>query len=129
MSKTTVAVGCLLALGLVGCVTSSFTNLTPSELPRNPTGQYLIECAWESNQQTVRPETIKPYVIVGFDAYEMRRVPKLTNRWETYIPVPAGQNAVRYHFKVDYEYSKFGKKPGKASVISPEYKLMVVEKQ
>ncbi len=128
MTKTKLSVGCLLALGLAGCVSTSMTNLTPTVAPRNPTGQYLIELAFDSNQQTMRPETIRPYVIVGFDPYELNRVPNLTNRWETYIPVSASQNTVRYHFKVDYEYSQFGKKPGKASVVSPEYKLTVVDK-
>ena len=68
-----------------------------------------------------------PFVVVGFDTYKMQRVLRMTNRWETYIPVPAKQESVRYHFKVDYEYSRFGK-PGKASLVSPEYKLIIVDK-
>ena len=128
MTKTKLSVGCVFALALVGCVSTTLTNLTPSVATRNPTGQYLVEYEWESNQQTVRPETIQPYVIVGFDSYAMKRVPKMTNRWETYIPVPANQDSVRYQFKVDYEYSQFSKKPGKGSIASKEYKLNIVEK-
>ncbi len=118
----------LLTLLLVGCVSTTLTNLTATTQPRNPTGQYLIEYAWDSNQQTVRPETITPYVVIGFNSYKMQRVLRMTNRWETYIPVPAGQESVRYHFKVDYEYNRFSKKPGLASITSPEYKLVIVDK-
>jgi hypothetical protein len=128
MTKTKLSAGCALALLLIGCVSTTLTNLTPTVAPRNPTGQYLIEYAWDSNQQTVREETIKPYVIVGFDSYAMQRVPRMTNRWETYIPVAANQNSVRYHFKVDYDYSTFSKKPGKGSLESREYKLVIGEK-
>jgi hypothetical protein len=128
MTKMKLSVACVCGLLLVGCITTTVTNLTPTEVPRNPSGQYLIEYAWQSNQQTVRPETIRPFVVVGFDTYEMKRVLRMTNRWETYVPVPASQNSLRYHFKVDYDYSQFGKEPGKASIISPEYKLNIVER-
>lgn len=116
-----------LSLLLVGCVTTTITNLTSTQQPRNSTGQYLIEYVWDSNQQTVRQETITPFVVIGFDNYKMQRVLRTTNRWETYIPVAANQESVRYHFKVDYEYSGWGK-PGKASIITPEYKLTIVDK-
>jgi len=107
-------------------VTKTITNLTATQQPRNPSGQYLIEYAWHSNQQSVRPDTITPCVVVGFQTYPMHRVLRTTNRWETYIPVPPDQDSVRYHFKVDYEYSRLSKKPGKASLISPEYRLTIV---
>lgn len=126
-NKNLLAVG-LLTLALVGCVSTTLTNLTPTTQPRNATGQYLIEYVWESNQQTLRPETITPHVIVGFDSYQMRRVLRMTNRWETYVPVPASQDSLRYYFKVDYEYNQFGKKPGVASFKSPEYKLVIQDK-
>jgi hypothetical protein len=118
---------CLLPMLLAGCVTSSITNLTASQQPRNPNNQYLIEYEWDTNQQAVRPESITPYVVAGFDIYEMRPTPRMSNRWEALIPVPPDKNFITYHFKVDYEYNKFGG-VGKSSVISPEYRLNIVEK-
>jgi hypothetical protein len=109
-----------------GCVRHRITNLTASQQPRNPNRQYLIEYEWDSNQQSIRPVSVRPFVIVGFDAYEMRPVLRMTNRWETLITVPAEQTSVNYHFKVDYEYNDFRKR-GKASTISPEYRLKVSE--
>jgi hypothetical protein len=116
----------LLACVVVGCATSKVTNLTPTHEPRSPNNLYPVEYQWNSNDPTIRPETITPYVVAGFDFYSMRRIPKMTNRWEAYIPVPVGQKSVNYHFRVDYEYNSFGKRL-KNSVLSPEYKLQVGE--
>ena len=98
---------CLLlsAVALAGCVTT-LTNLTAT------------------TQQTIKPRTIQPYVVIGFDTYEMRPTYKMTNRWEALIPIPPDKNVVTYRFKVDYEFARFGK-PGKASKASPEYKLYI----
>lgn len=113
----------LLALA-AGCTTGVITNLTPSVMPRNPNGQYLVEMQLNSRQQTLRAESITPYVQVGFDEHKMRLTPKMTNRWETYIPVPASENILRYRFKVDYQYSRFGE-PGQGSIRSDEYRLTI----
>ena len=112
---------------LAACATSTLTNLTPTQQPRNPTGQYLVEMKLDSNQQTLRPESIAPQVMVGFDSYPMRPQLKMTNRWEALVPIPADTGVINYHFKVDYEYNKFGK-PGQASMRSSQYKLSVIDK-
>ncbi len=116
---------CLLfaALSLAGCVTT-VTNLTSTTQKRNPDNLYLIEYQWNSNEQAIRPDSIQPYVTIGFDTYEMRPTRKMNNRWEALVPVPASQSVVTYKFKVDYELNRFGP-PGKASKSSPEYKLYI----
>ena len=116
----------LLSLLVAGCTTSKVTNLTPTREPRNANHLYLVQYQWNSDQQTLRPDTITPYVVIGFDFYPMRRTPKMTNRWEAYIPVPADQKSITYKFKVDYEYNRFGKR-GKGSQFSPDYKLQITE--
>jgi hypothetical protein len=116
--------GALLAF-VAGCLDKVITNLTPSTLPRNATGQYLVEMQLNTRQQTMRPESITPYVVIGFNEYKMRPTPKVNNRWETYVPVPANENVVYYRFKVDYEYNRFGA-PAAGSVRSPgDYKLTI----
>jgi len=115
----------LVLLLVGGCVTSnSVTNLTPSKTKRTPNNLYLVEYEWRSNQQSMRADSITPYVIVGSDVYPMRRVPRMKNRWEAYIPVPKTQNSVVYHIKVDYEYNDFGKR-GKGSIRTEEGKLNI----
>ena len=112
---------------LAGCV-STITNLTPSQLPRNSNGLYPVSVAWDTQQQTVRPQTLTPYVIVGLESYPMRPTLLMSNRWETVIPVPSSEKSVRYHFKVDYEYNAALKKPQKSSKLSKEYTLEIAEK-
>ena len=116
---------CLLLSAAIfaGCVTT-VTNLTSTTQHRNPNNLYLIEYQWDTTQQTVRPQSIQPFVVVGFDTYEMRPTLKLTNRWEALVPISADKSVITYRFKVDYEFARFGA-PGKASKASPEYKLYI----
>lgn len=123
MTKTVLALSLLLALA-AGCVTNTVTNLTATEAPRAANNMYRVEYQWDSTQQTVRPDTITPTVLVGFDQYPMKPVMKMNNRWEAWIPVPAGQSEISYRFKVDYTYTRFGK-PGTASKLSQDYKLFI----
>jgi hypothetical protein len=116
---------CLLTILIASCTTKVVTNLTPSQLPRNPSGQYLVEMKLDSKQQTLREESITPQVVSGFNTYPMRPTLKMTDRWEALVPVPANQDSLVYHFKVDYEYNKFGSKPGQGSLTSEQYKLNI----
>ncbi len=116
----------LLGVLLAGC-TSTITNLTPTQQPRNASGLYPIEVAWDSREQVVRPETLTPYVVVEFESYKMRPTLGMKNRWEVSIPVPADKTVVPYHFRVDYQYNSYGEpKPG--SKLSQGYKLEIVDK-
>jgi hypothetical protein len=123
MTKKWIGLCLLPMLFVVSCVTT-VTNLTSTTQPRNPNNLYLIEYQWDTNQKTIKPDSIQPFVITGFDTYEMRPTPKMTNRWEVLVPVPADQKVLTYRFKVDYEFARFGK-PGKASKGSDEYKLYI----
>jgi hypothetical protein len=124
MTKTLLPLGLAAAL-TAGCVSTRLTNLTATTQPRNATGLYPIEYEWSSNQQTIRYGSIQPHVVVGFDTYEMKPILRTTNRWEALVPVAANADTIYYRFKVDYEYNRFGKKPGLASKSSPEYKLTI----
>jgi len=117
---------CLLLTGLLiaGCATTTVTNLTATTQMRNPNNLYLLEYQWDTTQQTIKPDSVQPYVLVGFDSYEMRPTLKMTNRWEALVPIGPEKKVITYRFKVDYEYGRFGK-PGKASKHSPEYKLYI----
>ena len=112
---------------VAGCsTTSTITNLTPSTLPRNEDGLYPIEMEFTSNQTSLRHDSIRPHVVIGFDFYPMIQMPIQTNRWETLIPVPADQDFVNYRFQIDYDYNDFGGR-SQASVSSEEYKLIIVD--
>ena len=115
----------LLPVLFAGC--SSITNLTPQQQTRNATGLYPVEVALASRQQTLRWETIQPYVVVGVDFYPMRPTSLMKNRWETLVPVPATTNVVYYKFKFDYQYNSIPhRRPD--SKLSSEFRLTILDK-
>lgn len=124
MTKPLMVLACLCAMLLTGCVTNTVTNLTASSQPRDPKGMYRVEYQWDSTQQTIRPGSVRPFVIVGTETYEMKPVMKMHNRWEAWIPVSPSQSEVTYSFKVDYQYSDFGAIKG-GSKLTKDYTLVI----
>jgi hypothetical protein len=115
----------LLPLALAGC--SSITDLTPSRLTRTDSGYYRIEAAWETREQSIRPESIKPLVVVGLDTYPMQPEGVVKDRWETFVPVKADDNLLHYRFKFDFLRNHISA-PEADSKMSPEFTLQVVDK-
>ncbi len=100
----------LSVLLLTGCA-ATFTRLTPLQQPRNPNNLYPVEVAFNSQQQSLRWDSIQPYVLVNGELYPLRPVALMQNRWEGFVPVPQGANSVEYRFKFDYKYNNMGTKP------------------
>jgi hypothetical protein len=113
---------CLLA----GC-SSTFTNLTAQHQVRNPNNLYPVEVALNTRQQSLRWDTIRAFVVVEEQPYEMRQTLLMKNRWEGLVPVPPGSNSVYYHYKFDFQSDGLGK-PKADSDASPEYRLLILEK-
>jgi hypothetical protein len=109
---------------LAGC-SATFTRLTPLQQPRNPDNLYHVEVAFHSSQQSMRWDSLKPYVMVNGQLYDMHAVPMVQNRWEGYIRVPPETNAINFRFKFDYLYNNFGTPPQPDSASSPNYTLRV----
>lgn len=115
----------LTPLLFTGC--STVTNLTPAKQVRNETGLYPVEVAFSTRKQSIRPESVKPSVLVGNDVYPMRKTPLVNNRWETLVPVPPNKNGIDYHFQFYYEYNAIPQvRPG--TLLSREYHMDIVDK-
>jgi hypothetical protein len=114
------------ALLLTGCSTT-FTRLSPLEQPRNAINQYPVEVQFNSTQQSLRRDSIKPYVLVNGDLYPLRAEEGVPNRWEGFVPVPPGANTVSYRFKFDYLYNNFNTPPQPNSAWSPTYQLRIID--
>ena len=112
---------------LAGCTTASFTRLTPNAQPRNANNLYPVEVVFESHQQSLRWDSIQPYVLVNGQPLPLRSVPVVKNRWEGLVPVPPSATAVNYRFKFDYLYNNFGTAPKPNSVSSKVYTLKVMD--
>ena len=117
----------LASILLAGCATTTLTNLTPRQLPRNANGIYTFEVLLDTRQQTLRQETLKPYVLIGFNAYPMDPSLMMKNRWEALIPIAADKKFVSYRYKFDYNYDRFGPR-GNSSKLSQQYQVDIMEK-
>ncbi|MBI5774219.1 MAG: hypothetical protein HZA89_10805 [Verrucomicrobia bacterium] len=125
-AKILFGLAALAVLG-AGCTTTTITNLTPQRLQRNDAGLYPVEIVFDSNQQSLRHETINPMVQVGAESYPMKRAPVVPKRWETVIPVPASTNLIHYQVRVDFEYNRIPEaRPD--SKLSPPYSLQITDR-
>ncbi len=113
-------------LFIAGCATSTFTSVTPEQVPRNANNLYPVEFAFDSSQQSMRWDNIHTWVLVNGTIYPMRPVQGVQNRWEGLIPVPPNEDTVVYRFKFDYDRNVFGSSPKPDSQFSPLYMLKVV---
>ena len=111
------------ALLITGC--STFTNLTPLQQARNPNNQYPVEVAFASPQQSLRWDSIKPYVLVNGQLYDMHMTPLMTNRWEGFVPALPTDTYITYRYKFDYQYNDFSAQPRQDSAYSPPYHLQI----
>jgi hypothetical protein len=111
---------------LAGC-TTTFTRVTPLEQPRNTNNLYPVEVIFNSSQQALRWESLKPFVLVNGDLYPLRPVPVVPNRWEGFVPVSPTASSVTYKFKFEYLMNTVGSEPQPSSAISPQYNLKIVD--
>ena len=112
---------------LAGCVSGTFTRLTPNEQPRNANNLYPVEAMFDSQQQSLRWDSIQANLLVNGQSYPMRQVPMIRNRWEGLVPVPPMENTVKYRFKFDYYYNTFGSPPKPNSEFSKVYTLHILD--
>jgi len=113
---------------LSGCTTTTFTNLSATQQPRNPTHHYPIEVRFDSTRQSLRWDSIQPYVIVGTESFPLQKTKLMHNRWEGIIPVPATTNQVTYFYKFDFNYNDFNKPPSVDSASSANFKLKIIDR-
>lgn len=116
----------LLILPLLAGCAAQFTNLAPRQEIRNSNNLYPVEVAFNSQQQALRWDSIKPKVVVSGQSYEMHPTMMMTNRWEGLVPVPADANVVHYHYRFDYDVNGFGK-PVPDSAVSREFTMKILE--
>jgi hypothetical protein len=112
---------------LAGCATATFTRLTPNVQPRNANNLYAVETAFDTQQQSLREDSIKAYAVVDGKPYLLRPVPLVKSRWEGLVPVPPSASSVTYRFKFDYLYNNLGTAPKPNSVSSKPYVLKIVD--
>jgi hypothetical protein len=96
----------LLLLGLVfltGCENVTLTNLTPANLPENPSGIYTITMRITTRQNIVNPVNVKPFIIIDGQHHAMRSSNLGANIYEFDYQAPPGRTELAYYFLVNYQ--------------------------
>lgn len=117
----------LLAVGLLTGCTGTLTNLAASYQNRRADNLYPVAVAFESRQQSLRWDSIKPFVVVDNNLFPMRPMPLMTNRWETIIPVAPGVKAIHYRYKLDWQYNAIPDRRNDTLISQPQF-LRIVDK-
>lgn len=96
--------GALLALWfLTGCQTLTITNMTPDNVPANPSQIYTITSAFKIGLNTINPASVAPRIIIDGQSHPMTKS-SASDVWEFDYQVPAGRTSASYYFIVSYSY-------------------------
>lgn len=100
--RNSALVGALLALWfLTGCQSLTVTNMTPDNVPANPSQIYTITATVRPEVSTIDEATIKPRIIIDGQSYPMTKSAN-ADIWEFDYQLPAGRTNASYYFIVEY---------------------------
>lgn len=88
---------------LTGCQTLTIVNMTPENLPANPSQIYTITATFEPKIDNVDPASIRPRIIIDGQFHEMSKS-AAANVWEFDYHVPVGRTTASYYFIVFYSF-------------------------
>ena len=109
-----------------GCLNTTVVNLTPPKVPRNAAGSYRFEAGWETNQRSIKEDSIEAYVVLGGVHHPMKKVPIAADRWEALIPLDQVAEGHSYHFKFDFIYNSHPE-PQANSLRTEPFSVKIVE--
>ena len=95
----------LLALGLIslpGCATQ-IVNLTPKQIPENPSSIYTFSCATEVKRPYLDKESIKTEIVVNGDRHTMLKSDIGENIFNLDYHLPPRLSKVRYYYVLTYQ--------------------------
>lgn len=98
----------VLLFALAGCQSVRLSNLTPAQIAENPSGIYTFTVRAETTTPTVEDESMRATITINGETYPMTRVPGEALLFEFDYRMPAGQDAVKYYYTVNYEYETGG---------------------
>jgi hypothetical protein len=88
-------------LWLTGCQTA-ITNLTPENVPANPSQIYTITNRVQIPSNNVIQDSIHSFIVIDGQRFEMTRSKVAYDVWEFDYQLPAGRTSASYYFIVDY---------------------------
>lgn len=111
MKLSTVVSKCLFAAGslfLAGCETENVCNMTPEIMPQNQSKKYTLTMAVRGSDSAIVQKSIRPYVTVNGEKYEMQKHPTGNNIF-VYDYAFDGIGIIPYYFELTYEKDRRGR--------------------
>src|SRR5882672_338434 len=91
----------LLLLVLTGC-NFTITNLTPDNVPQNPSQIYTITASFHPDNSQVIRSSIQLRIVIDGQIYKMTRNAVSSDIWEFDYQIPAGRASASYYFICDF---------------------------
>ncbi len=88
---------------LGGCV-SSLTNLTPLNIPENPSSIYTFSAAAKIWQSNIDKNTLKTTIVINGEEQKMKLSPISSDIYEFDYKMPRDMNEVGYYYVLEYDY-------------------------
>lgn len=111
-------VGLLMISLLTGCKEFVITNLTPSQLPANPSQIYTFSAKFEPKSRGYVAGSMQPQIVIDGKIHDVQSSPMGANIYEFDYRIPAGRTEVSYYFLATYEVS-FGSSTNLREAYSP----------
>lgn len=98
------AVALFAVWALTGCQSMTITNMTPGNVPANPSQIYTITATFVPGARNIDPSSISPRIIIDGQSFPMNRSTAADSVWEFEYQLPAGRTSAAYYFIVSYGY-------------------------
>lgn len=89
---------------LTGCQTMTITNMTPDNVPANPSQIYTITATFVPGARNIDPASIAPRIVIDGQIFPMNKSTAAASVWEFEYQLPAGRTSASYYFIVEYGY-------------------------
>jgi len=91
-----------------GCDELKITNLTPSQLPANPSQIYTFSAKFHPKSRGFVDSSLDPQIVIDGKIHRMDPSPVGEHIYEFDYQLPAGRNEVTYYFLATYDISFSG---------------------
>ena len=93
----------LALFGLTGCETMKLTNLTPDNVPQNPSQIYTVTLNTKAMTCNVIPESVQARIVIDGQNFPMSRSSSALDVWEFDYQLPPGRRSASYYFICEFD--------------------------
>lgn len=118
----------ILPLSLINANELLINNLTPENVPQNPSEIYSINVEISPMSSNIHKDLIKPSIVIDGKTYPMTKGSMGPLSFTYDYKMPSGANTVRYYFDVDYTTKVFETETKERKIKSNIYDLHLINR-